>query len=431
MKNASFKIAAAAFAVASAFASQAYAAGFQLTEQSSLGLGRAYAGAGIVGDDLSAVHYNPAGMTLLPGANFQAGVVYIDTNLEFEGNDGCSENGRYGKGQGIPAGYFTRQISEDVWFGMGLTVPFGMGTGYNKNWEHADRGTDSTILTFDINPNLAWKINDFVSIGAGVSFQYAEAKLGMRTGAEIDNPITGQEKLPVTTHGKIKADSWDFGYNFGIMISPTDKLRFGLAYRSAIEHDAEGTLTVSDIRFADNTQLPFPTVELGATATVKTPDTVMLTATWEATQDLRLSGLIRWANWSNFETLSINSPSLATIGASTSIDVHNNWEDTWLFSLGADYRLNNEWTVRAGIAYETDAIDDQSTRMAVIPDTDRLWLAFGASYKYNDSLQFDVGAAWLTGVGNTDLYDEVGGKKVGEYSTLDAYLLGAQLVYRF
>lgn len=415
MKNASFKIAAAAFAVASAFASQAYAAGFQLTEQSSLGLGRAYAGAGIVGDDLSAVHYNPAGMTLLPGANFQAGVVYIDTNLEFEGNHpNCSENGRYGKGQGIPAGYFTRQISEDVWFGMGLTVPFGMGTGYNKNWEHADRGTDSTILTFDINPNLAWKINEFVSIGAGVSFQYAEAKLGM------DVPGT-------SIHARIKADSWDFGYNLGIMISPTDKLRFGLSYRSAIEHDAEGTLDLSGIPAVI---FPVSNASLGSSATVKTPDTVMLTATWEATQDLRLSGLIRWANWSNFETLTISTPTLAGTMVGSTMQVHNNWEDTWLFSLGADYRLNNEWTIRGGIAYEMDAIDDQKTRMAVIPDTDRLWLAFGASYKYSDSLQFDVGAAWLTGVGNTDLYDTQG-EKVGEYSTLDAYLLGAQLVYRF
>lgn len=414
MKNASFKIAAAAFAVASAFASQAYAAGFQLTEQSSLGLGRAYAGAGIVGDDLSAVHYNPAGMTLLPGANFQAGVVYIDTNLEFEGNDGCSENGRYGKGQGIPAGYFTRQISEDVRFGMGLTVPFGMGTGYKKGWDHGTRGTDSTILTFDINPNLAWKINDFVSVGAGVSFQYAEAKLGM-------------DMMPGgAIHGRIKADSWDFGYNLGIMISPTDKLRFGLSYRSAIEHDAEGTLDVS---------MPGKALSVGSTATVKTPDTVMLTATWEATQDLRLSGLIRWANWSNFDTLTISSPTLAAVGQPqfASVSIANNWEDTWLFSLGADYRLNNEWTVRAGIAYETDAIDDQTTRMAVIPDTDRLWLAFGASYKYSDSLQFDIGAAWLTGVGDTDLYNTqgAGATKVGEYSTLDAYLLGAQLVYRF
>ena len=414
MKNASFKIAAAAFAVASAFASQAYAAGFQLTEQSSLGLGRAYAGAGIVGDDLSAVHYNPAGMTLLPGANFQAGVVYIDTNLEFEGKHNVSENGRYGKGQGIPAGYFTRQIGEDVWFGMGLTVPFGMGTGYNKDWAYGFRGTDSTILTFDINPNLAWKINDFVSVGAGVSFQYAEAKLGMNVPTEQFETI----------HGRIKADSWDFGYNLGIMISPTDKLRFGLSYRSAIEHDAEGTLDVS---------MKGNALSFGSTATVKTPDTVMLTATWEATQDLRLSGLIRWANWSNFETLTISSPTMTGITGLSLPTIQNNWEDTWLFSLGADYRLNNEWTVRAGIAYETDAIDDQTTRMAVIPDTDRLWLAFGATYKYSDSLQFDVGAAWLTGVGNTDLYSNqgAGATKVGEYSTLDAYLLGAQLVYRF
>ena len=43
--------------VAGAFATQTYAAGFQLSEQSAIQMGRAMAGAGVVGDDLSAVHY--------------------------------------------------------------------------------------------------------------------------------------------------------------------------------------------------------------------------------------------------------------------------------------------------------------------------------------------------------------------------------------
>ena len=78
-----------------------------------------------------------------------------------------------------------------------------------------------------------------------------------------------------------------------------------------------------------------------------------------------------------------------------------------------------------------DPIDDQSTRMAVIPDTDRLWLTLGSTYKYNDDLQFDVGAAYLKGVGDKDLYDKVGGSKVGEYDKLDCYLVGVQMQYRF
>ena len=101
-KNALATVALTGIAVA---VSSAYAAGFQLTEQSSLGLGRAFAGAGIVGDDLSAVHYNVAGMTLLPGTQIQAGSVFIDVDAPLKNTAGQQiENGRL-VGQAIPAVY--------------------------------------------------------------------------------------------------------------------------------------------------------------------------------------------------------------------------------------------------------------------------------------------------------------------------------------
>ena len=110
--------------------------------------------------------------------------------------------------------------------------------------------------------------------------------------------------------------------------------------------------------------------------------------------------------------------------------IENDWKDTWLFSVGADYRINSDFTVRGGIAYETSPIDRQETRMAVIPDTDRLWLSLGASWYPTQDLQFDVGATYLKGVGDKDLYNS-DGKKIGKYDTLDAYLVGVQMQYRF
>lgn len=431
--------------------STAFAAGFQLTEQSSLGAGRAYAGAGIVGDDLSAVHYNPAGMTLLDGTRFQAGGVWIGLNADFKGNNGESENGRL-KGQMIPAGYVTHQVNDKVWLGFAMTVPFGMGTEYDRNWEHANRGTSAKIYTFDMNPSIAYKVSDFISVGAGVSVQYAKAELGMR----MDVPGAPGKDM---AHGKVEADSWDWGYNFGVMISPTDKLRFGLAYRSAIKHEADGDVTLSSVNgttLGGVLQNPMAGATLatllegqmlGTAATIKTPDTLMLTGTWEATDQLRLSGLIRWANWSNFDDLTLENsvPSglgmmavsqfgqgaQALVGQVKEVTIENKWQDTWLFSVGADYRINSAFTVRGGLAYETSPVDDQSTRMAVIPDTDRVWFSLGASWYPTQDLQFDVGATYLMGVGDKDLYDSVGGKKVGKYDSLDAYLLGVQMQYRF
>lgn len=394
MKNPTFKIAAAAMMVAGAFATQTYAAGFQLSEQSAIQMGRAMAGAGVVGDDLSAVHYNPAGMTLLSGTRMQATGTWVAVNLDYEGDSGQSENGRL-KGQTIPAGFITHQINDSLWAGLGLTVPYGMGTEYGEGWEGRERGTESMILTFDINPNLAWKVNDKLSVGGGISLQYAKAELGMGMGPMQAN---------------VKGDSWAWGWNVGLMFQPVETVRLGLAYRSHIAHNAEGH---TDVKGLQN-------LTSDMKVRIKTPDTVTLSATWEATDALRLSGTARWSKWSNFRSLNV---------AGTTV-VENNWDDTWFFSVGADYKLNGQWTVRGGVAYDQGPVENQY-RMAVIPDTDRVWFSGGASYKYTDNLTFDFGATYIKGVGDTDLYDKVGGKKIGEFKSLDSYIFSAQMQYLF
>ena len=407
MKNPTFKIAAAAMMVAGAFATQTYAAGFQLSEQSAIQMGRAMAGAGVVGDDLSAVHYNPAGMTLLSGTRMQATGTWVAVNLDYESHDGSvTENGRL-KGQIIPAGFLTHQINDSLWAGLGLTVPYGMGTEYGEDWEGRERGTESMILTFDINPNLAWKVNDKLSVGGGISLQYAKAELGMGMGPMQAN---------------VKGDSWAWGWNVGLMFQPVETVRLGLAYRSHIAHNAEGHTDVkSPLNLTSDMKVR-----------IKTPDTVTLSATWEATDALRLSGTARWSKWSNFRTLDVQNLDFngTPYAKFANVPVENNWDDTWFFSVGADYKLNGQWTVRGGVAYDQGPVENQY-RMAVIPDTDRVWFSGGASYKYTDNLTFDFGATYIKGVGDTDLYDKVGAEKIGEFKSLDSYIFSAQMQYLF
>lgn len=410
MKNPTFKIAAAAMMVAGAFATQTYAAGFQLSEQSAIQMGRAMAGAGVVGDDLSAVHYNPAGMTLLSGTRMQATGTWVAVNLDYESHDGSvTENGRL-KGQTIPAGFLTHQINDSLWAGLGLTVPYGMGTEFDENWDGKDRGTESMILTFDINPNLAWKVNDMLSVGGGISLQYAKAELGMGMGPMQAN---------------VKGDSWAWGWNVGLMFQPVETVRLGLAYRSHIAHNADGHTTLNNVPNATGVSNLRSDMEVR----LKTPDTITLSATWEATDALRLSGTARWSKWSNFRSLNVQNLDLAGTKLGTTV-VENNWDDTWFFSVGADYKLNGQWTVRGGVAYDQGPVENQY-RMAVIPDTDRVWFSGGASYKYTDNLTFDFGATYIKGVGDTDLYDKVGGKKIGEFKSLDSYIFSAQMQYLF
>lgn len=430
MQRAAFKVALTAIAVAAAFASTAHAAGFMLTEQSAGSLGRAYAGAGVDGTDLSGVYYNPATMVLHKGTALQAGFVGIGLNLDYVGEDGTTANGR-NKSQAIPHGYFVHQINDKVWFGLGMTVPFGMGTEYDDDWASNQHGISATILTFDLNPNFAFKLSEKFSVGFGASIQYAQADLKIRKDL-LSIPSAGS----ISGESEIDADSIAWGWNVGMMWSPLENFRVGLSYRSEIKHDAEGDFTLDRLQIngdPDNPVLKGALEQLSAMvgnydgyATVTAPAWAMASVAWDVNDLVSLYGTFRWTDWSSFDELNVttNDPN---VGRS----IPNKWRDTYLGSLGMDLRLTDWWTLRGGIAYESSPIANPKYRTAIIPDADRWWFAIGSSFKWSDNFQTDVSFAHLHGVHERNLYNETTGAKEGRFRKLDAYLLGVQMVYKF
>lgn len=419
--------AAAAAVMAVCAASAAQAAGFMLTEQSAGSLGRAYAGVGVDGTDISGVFYNPATMTLHPGTQIQAGFVAVGLDLAYEGNNGATENGAANT-QPIPFGYISHQMTDNMWIGLSMTVPFGMGTEFDDNWALAGRGISAQVLTFDFNPNVAWKLSDKVSLGAGLSIQYASADLKMKQYQAAGQTIASLDS-------EVDADSIAWGWNIGLMWSPLDNLRFGLSYRSSVNHNADGDLTIDNARINGTpitADMAGASVGLArvygsmgvydASATLATPAWAMATAAWDVNDLVSLYATFRWTDWSSFDELTIKSVTSSTIT--------NKWQDTYLFSVGTDLRFTNWWTFRAGIGYETSPIDNPEYRTAIIPDADRWWFALGSSFKATDNLQLDVSAAWLHGTGERDLYG-ADHQPAGRFDKLDAYLIGAQLVYKF
>lgn len=477
MKSVSFKIAAAALAVASAFVSQANAAGFMLTEQSAGALGRAYAGVGVDGNDISGTYYNPATMALHDGTTFQAGFVQVGMNLDYAGNSGATENGRL-KSQTLPHGFITHKINDRMWAGLAMTVPFGMGTEFGDNWEAADRGISAEMYTFDFNPNLAWKLTDKVTFGAGVSIQYANAKL--KTKLRLKNTSAGQDPTTQAALGQyagqlaapgnrdpqsagaaalairglteqtvtseIKADSLAWGFNVGVMWEPTENFRVAASYRSEVKHDAEGDLTVTPDSGLMNALGTIRTgmeangmgpqfAAISATfnsvagthpgeATLSAPAWAMLNAAWDVNDLLSLYATFRWTDWSSFKELDIKS------NGATQTKIKNYWKDTYLTSLGADLRLTDWWTLRGGVGYETSPISDKQNRLGIIPDADRWWFAVGSAFKIAKNLQTDVSFAHLHGVHERSLYKD-NGDEYGKFRKLDAYLFGVQLQYKF
>ena len=425
---------AALFAAAPA----AQAAGVQLTEQSALGMGRAYAGAGLAGDDLSAVFYNPAGMTLLSGTRVQGGFTYAEIDAPFNGSNtvtgspdprlngsrSANDNGR-APGELIPNAYLTHQISDQLYAGIGITTPFGLGARYSDNWGGRDNGISSSIKTVDINPSLAYKLDDRWSFGAGVSAQYAQADL--KKGAY----------LPGAT-GELKADSWGFGYNLGVMYSFNQDSRVGLSYRSKIHHKAEGDYTNAGFPLPISAVLPNKTN--AGSAEVTAPESLLLSGYSKLNSKFAVGATARWTRWSRFDQLVVKgSPAvtLPTGTVDTTTRIPNNWKNSWMFSVGGDYFYSDALTLRSGLGYETTPVPSAQDRNALIPDANRLWLSLGASYKINKQASVDVGYAYLRALGDKKIdnttYSPFGtsSRLQGEYSSITGHLLGVQMQYRF
>ena len=456
-KNSTFgklTIAAALCSSAIMCASTASAAGFQLTEQSVAGMGRAHAGAGIVGDDVSAIHFNPAGMTLLHGLQTTVAGTYVSLDIDYKGLNGARENGR-DKPASIPAAFLSYQVNDSLWLGLAITSPYGMRIRYGSDWSENQRGISGSVTTVDINPNIAWKVNDYISIGGGVSALWTHSKIKSGLPAKQTQALPaalggGSLDIPLGGQFEYKGSDWMFTYNLGLMVSPTEDLRFGVSYRSSAHVTARGDYYIRGNAVMNG--------EGDGKGRLQTPETVYISATWKPIQKLRLSGLARWANWKKFENMRFSMDNLSNLHATQgamdlaqsfppalaqgaigaiqsklgNVNIENNWKAAWLFSLGADLDVTDQWTIRGGVALETDPIKQQNLRTALIPDTKRLWLTCGLSWKPTPKWQVDMAYGHIRGIGHRNLYEsDKSNVKVGKFEKMNAWIAGAAVTYRF
>jgi len=223
-------------------ASFVQAAGFALIEQNASGLGNAYAGAAAVAQDASTVFFNPAGMTLLPDRQVVIAGHLIKPKAEFSGTVtpaiGGGEGGDAGDWALVPNAYFAFRLTPQVHLGVGLNAPFGLKTEYDSDWIGRYQAIKSEVKTINLNPSIAYKVSDTLSLGAGLNIQWIEAELTNR------QPL-GLPPAPVTLL-KIKGDDYGWGYNLGALWQLTPATRIGLSYRSEVDYTLDGTSSTSD-----------------------------------------------------------------------------------------------------------------------------------------------------------------------------------------
>ena len=374
-------------------AQQAFAGGFQLSDHSISSLGRNHAGYGIVGDDASAVQFNPAGMTLLTDKQLQFGLAFsaVTANVANEGSNvfggsiaGPNEDGAPSLAV-APNLYYVHPITDKLVAGIGITSPFGTDTDYSDSFFGRFSGTVTNLVTVDINPSIAYKINDVVSIGGGISIQTADVTLDSRIPL---GPASGDGGF------EAEGDSVGVGFNLGITVDLPDSSRLGLSIRSGITHDIEAD-TVFDLP-ASNPISAFGGA-FGADTEFESPATAYLAYLKPITQNYLFTAGIRWTQWNTFEEIRFEFDDAGGQNPLTTNDAVTpvNWENSFTYAVGIDGRINNQWGWRAGISFtETPSIDE--TRSVRTIDSDRTAISFGGSFKPIEQLTLDFAYRFIS-----------------------------------
>jgi long-chain fatty acid transport protein len=343
--------------------SSALAGGFGIREQSAEALGDAFAGVAAGSDGLSAMFWNPATLALHNDQGFVS-----ESNLSLilpysRAEDGAGfpfgspDSGNIGELAFVPASYMSYALTDRLTIGNAVNAPFGLVTESDV-WKGSLHGTTSDVFTLNVNPNIAYEVNDWITIAAGVQGEYMRVKL------TATNPRTSVEVLDV------EADDIAFGFTAGVLLQPTETTTIGLGFRSSMDHKLEGS----------GTYLPAAYVDREVSAAFDTPEMVTFGISQQLGEQWTLRGGVEWANWSRFESLDILSDSGALLATTP-----EKWDDSWYFSAGAEYAANDHLTLRGGLAYEKSPVPD-ATRTPRAPDNDRYWLTLGGSYQFSEKM---------------------------------------------
>ena len=364
--------------------SYACAAGFQLLEQNVSGLGNGYAGSAAVAENASTIYFNPAGMTQLKEREFSAGVAAIGPSFKFSDNGSSSLGTLAGKGNGgdagswaaVPNAYLSWALNKDLYVGVGLSAPFGLKTEYSNPWVGSAQSNSFAVETLNINPSIAYRVNDAVSIGGGVSYQHLDAKY-KRAAATSLAPTAG---VTATLAG----DAW--GWNVGGLFTLSPVTKVGVSYRSTVTHDLTGDIVTSGG--------PSPAFDAsrtsGAKATLKLPDTAILSATHQLNDKWQLLGDISWTGWSSIPKLDLvrNSGAIAQT-------LDTDFRDVWRVAVGGNYQYSQNMKLKFGLAFDQTPVKGAATRMVSLPDNDRTQISTGAQWALAGGSTLDLGLAYL------------------------------------
>jgi len=440
----------------------AHAGGLGVTVQSATGGGNSATGHAMA-EDASAMFYNPALLMSMEGRQINSGVslTNADINLENAGStlplaaagfpvigEGKAEPGHLA----IAPSFFYRgnNLSENLAYGVGVSAPFGVGTEYEDDSFVRYEATESALKTLNVNPAIAWKVNEQFDIGAGLNLQVGQAVLARAVDSYlVCQRFVGLGAAPAGTCGALglvspsnaatdssvsmEATAIGYGANAGMAYRPSDKTTVSVGVRSAVNLDFEGD---ADFTYSANLaamgEANLSAAGLGdqdAETKLKMPASASFAVAHQVSDKLTLHGDVTWTEWSSVPEIRITFPD--TVAADSVTDLQ--WENTVRVGAGLTYQLNDKTKLRAGIALDPTPTPDAEHRTPRAPSSDNLWLSAGVSHRWSKHIDIDAGISIIHPEATSVNYTTPGTSDYTTRAAVESDVIGASISmnYRF
>jgi long-chain fatty acid transport protein len=367
-------------------AAPAFAGSFYLQEQSVRGAGRAFSGE-TADRGVGSLWWNPAAIAR-SGREAAVGLhaIKIDSEVRNAGSfvtypggvDAPVRDPRNTEVDPIESGLvpnfaFATPIGDRFAVGVSVAAPYNFTTKYEQGSFARYDALTSELRSGDASLTVAYQINDWLDVGAGLNAQFVKAKL--------TSAMPSVSPLLPDGSSSLEGDGWDFGWNVGAQVhkGPWD---FGLSYRSKIEHELDG-----DVAIALTGPLAPNSVSTGGAASFNTPWFASASARYAVNDRLTLNAQVNRIGWSEFDAIRVAFPGGGDV-------IHQNYKDVTTGAVGLDYALSDKTTVRAGVGYDPTPTRD-SLRTARIPDADRWLFSVGGSTEMTPGVTFDAGLTYI------------------------------------
>ncbi|MDY0248899.1 MAG: TonB-dependent receptor [Pseudomonas sp.] len=360
-----------------------WANGLSLNEQSASGAGTAFAGRASSALDASTVFGNPAGLSKLQGKQVSGGFAVVKANVDINHVDSAvpgTSNGDMVPLANVPFAFFAMPIDEKWNFGLGMYVPFGLISDYEKSFQGASHGQYSKVAVMTVQPTLSYKITDRIAVGFGPTLNKIDGKL-TNTLVTRGLSASGQDTLI-----SIKGDDTALGYNVGLMVDLSEKTTWGITYHSKVDYTLKGRTKVYNAPFPING-------EYKTTLDFTTPESVDTSITHKLDDQWTLHGGLTWTRWSRLQSIEAKNQGVPDARFS-SLKEELNWHNTWSYSIGASYQVNPQWILRTGFSIDQSPTTNEY-RTVRIPVGNRKILTFGTGWAASDNLTIDLAYAYI------------------------------------